>query len=164
MTATSSAVVGLGRHDHRRCRRRALVQAEAYCRDAGLRFTPVRRRTLEILLESHVAKGAYDVLAQLDADGLGSQPPLAYRALGFLVEHGLAHRIERLNAYIACNHPGQQHDPAFMICSECGAVGEWAAEKPPSMLSQRARETGFHITETVVEATGLCADCLPIAT
>lgn len=152
-------VLGLSRHDHRRCRKRALAQVEQYCEQAGLRLTPVRRRTLEILLESHAAQGAYEVLERLSADGLGSKPPVAYRALGFLVEHGFVHRIEKLNAFVACNHPGEPHDPAFMICTDCGAVGECLASSSREGLSRRARESGFQIDSTVVEATGVCAMC-----
>ncbi len=136
-----------------------MLQAERHCDGAGLRLTPVRRRTLEILLESHVALGAYDVLERLRIDGLGSKPPIAYRALGFLVEHGFVHRIEKLNAFVACDHPGEVHDPAFMICTDCGLVGECQAPAARSGLSRRARESGFRIASTVVEATGLCAMC-----
>ena len=157
---STQQVLGLSRHDHRQCRREAIAQAERYCLAAGLKFTPVRRRTLEILLESHVAQGAYEVLEHLNADGLGSKPPIAYRALGFLVEHGLVHRIEKLNAYVACNHPGEDHDPAFMICTDCGAVGECLGNASREGLSHRAREAGFHIACTVVEATGLCSTCV----
>ncbi|MBU0861441.1 MAG: transcriptional repressor, partial [Alphaproteobacteria bacterium] len=101
MTAT-----GFDRHDHSACVSDAISSAEQHCAAADLRLTPVRRRVLEILLESHAALGAYDVLARLDAEGLGSKPPVAYRALGFLVDNGFAHRIEGLNAFIACAHPG----------------------------------------------------------
>ena len=75
--------------------------------------TPVRRRALEILLKEHRALGAYEVLDGLREPGFGSQPPVAYRALEFLVTHGFAHRVERLNAFIACAHPGKAHAPAF---------------------------------------------------
>ena len=79
-----------------------MTAAEALCAARKLQLTPVRKRVLEILLEAHEAMGAYDVLARLAAEGLGSKPPVAYRALGFWVEQGLVHRIEKLNAYVAC--------------------------------------------------------------
>jgi Fur family zinc uptake transcriptional regulator len=120
-------------------------------------MTPVRRRTFEILLEEHTAMGAYDVLARLDAEGLGSKPPVAYRALGFLVDQGFAHRIERLNAFIACAHPGADHNPAFMICRTCGTVAEAAAGYGP--LGASAALAGFQIEQTVIEAEGLCPLC-----
>ncbi len=150
--------LGFARHDHGSCQRQAMAAAEATCAARGAQLTPVRRRALEILLEAHRAMGAYDVLARLDADGFGDKPPLAYRALGFLVDQGLAHRIERLNAYVACAHPGAAHDPAFMICRACRKVAE-AEAQPRATLAVSAAETGFHIEQTVIEAQGLCPDC-----
>lgn len=143
-------------HDHKRCIATAMSAAEAACAAADLRLTPVRRRTLEILLEAHEALGAYDVLARLHADGFGSKPPVAYRALTFLVEAGLAHRIERLNAFVACVHPGADHDPAFLICKACGTVAEADAD---NAMQSNAAAAGFQIERTVVEATGICPAC-----
>lgn len=153
MTETQS---GFAPHDHSQCRADAMARAEAHCAEAGVKFTPVRRRTLEILLESHEAMGAYDVLARLDSDGLGSKPPIVYRALAFLVEHGMAHKIERLNAFIACAHPAQTHQPAFMICRSCGTV----AEAPQhSEMGAAAADIGFVVETSVVELEGLCPRC-----
>ncbi len=152
--------IGFSRHDHGSCVHDAMAVAEARCHDARAQLTPVRRRTLEILLEAHQALGAYDVLARLEKDGFGSKPPVAYRALGFLVDHGLAHRIERLNAFVACAHPGAAHDPAFMICRSCHKVAE-AEAAPGDALNQTARQQGFMIEQTVVEAEGLCPACQP---
>ncbi len=142
--------------DHAACIRTAIGVAEARCEARGVRLTALRRRVLEILLESHASMGAYDVLARLDAEGLGSKPPVAYRALGFLVDHGLAHRIERLNAYVACARPGAAHDPVFLICRACGAVAETTSG---TALSRPAAAAGFMIEQTVLEAEGLCPAC-----
>lgn len=155
MTATP---LGFVLHDHRSCVHAALAAAEAQCTARGAQFTAVRRRTLEILLEAHRALGAYDVLARLEQDGYGAKPPLAYRALGFLVEQGFAHRIERLNAFVACAHPGAAHAPAFMICRACHAVAE-AETAADAALDRSARQSGFVIEQTVIEAEGLCPAC-----
>lgn len=144
-------------HDHDNCVSRVLDEAEAATSASGARFTPVRRRVLEILLESHVALGAYDILKRLAAEGLGDKPPVAYRALDFLVEQGLAHRIESLNAFVACMHPGQTHNPAFMICRDCRAVAE--ASGAPDAIAKDAARIGFQVETTVVEAEGLCPKC-----
>lgn len=149
---------GFARHDHGLCVSRAIAAAEDACQSRKVQLTPVRRRVLEILLEAHEAMGAYDLLARLDREGLGSKPPVAYRALGFLVEQGFAHRIERLNAFVACAHPGAAHDPAFMICRACGTVAE-AAASPDGPLGRSAAAAGFRIEQTVVEAQGLCPAC-----
>ncbi len=148
--------LGFAKHDHSSCVQAALSAAEAACATRKVQLTPVRRRVLEILLESHAAMGAYDVLARLDAEGLGSKPPIAYRALTFLVEQGFVHRIERLNAFIACAHPGANHDPAFMICRGCGKVAEALAGEA---LGSEAESSGFRIEQTVIEAEGLCPGC-----
>ena len=116
--------LGFKKHDHGLCVDHALEAAEAKCAEMGLRLTPVRRKVLELLLQKHRALGAYAILDMLREAGFGSQPPVAYRALDFLSEHGFVHKIERLNAFVACAHPGENHSPAFMICRFCEAVAE----------------------------------------
>lgn len=147
------------KHDHAVCAGAALEQAEAVSAARGARLTPVRRRALEILLESHRAMGAYDVLDRLAADGFGKQPPVAYRALDFLVEQGLAHRIARLNAFTACVHPGEEHSAAFLICRACHAVAETEAEAVRTALDVTAETLGFAVERATVEAMGLCPAC-----
>jgi len=114
---------------------------------------------LEILLESHAALGAYDVLRRLTDEGAVPQPPIAYRALDFLVAHGFAHRIEKLNAYVACTASAETHDPVFMICRDCKAVAELPSAPVARDLEREAERIGFDIGRTVVEAEGLCPGC-----
>ena len=147
------------RHDHAHCTSDVLARAEALATAQGARITPVRRRVLEILLESHKAMGAYDVLQRLAAEGFGNQPPVAYRALDFLVDQGLAHRIRRLNAFTACMHPGEAHAPAFLICRGCDAVAEAPAAPVRVALEAAAADVGFTIERSNVEALGLCPAC-----
>lgn len=113
---TKTAVVAFTAHDHRRCRRSAMRAVVSLCEERCVRLTPARQRTLEILLESHVALGAYQVLEKLAASGFGEKPPQVYRALGFLIQQGFVHKIERLNAYIACAEPLVCCQPCFMVC------------------------------------------------
>lgn len=151
--------IGFEQHDHGACRRGNIAQVEDRCRAAGLQLTPVRRRVLEMLLEDHRALGAYEILDRLRAEGLGGQPPVAYRALDFLVKHGFAHRIEHLNAFIACTHPGTAHSAAFLICRVCSSVAEALAEPAKGNLGRAAAEAGFVIERTVTEARGVCPNC-----
>jgi Fur family zinc uptake transcriptional regulator len=151
--------IGFARHDHRACIDTCARNAESYCRKAGLRFTDQRRRVLEILLAEHRALGAYDILDILRAEGQTAQPPVAYRALDFLVQHGFAHKVERLNAFIACAHPGEAHAPALLICRSCRKVAETPSEPLREPLDRAARAAGFEIEATVVEAVGLCPNC-----
>ncbi len=155
--------IGFHAHDHSACVAGTLAKAEAQCAAKGLRLTPVRRRSLEILLAEHRALGAYDLLAVLAEEGLGAQPPVAYRALDFLVKAGFAHKIEALNAYIACAHLGADHAPAFLICRDCKSVAETDTAPTKGRLGAAASSVGFAIEHTVIEATGLCPACQPAA-
>lgn len=146
-------------HDHGLCRARILSRLDEICAARRLRLTPMRRRVMEILLESHTAIGAYDVLQRLNAQGHAAQPPVAYRALDFLVEHGFVHRIERLSAFIACADPGSCHAPAFLICRSCRCVAESQAAPHKGALGRDARALGFEIEDTLVEAEGTCPSC-----
>lgn len=150
---------GFTKHDHGQCVASTMKRAEALCLERRVQFTPPRRRALEILLEAHCALGAYEVLDRFAAEGLGDKPPVAYRALGFLVDQGLAHRIERLNAFVACAFPGDTHDPAFFICRACKGVTE--AVTQARALDRAADEAGFDIESRLIEAEGLCPDCRP---
>lgn len=151
--------IGFDSHDHSACRSGGLQAVEDQCAAQGLNLTPVRRRVLEILLEEHRALGAYEILDRLREEGRGSQPPVAYRALEFLTAHGFAHKIERLNAFTACTHPGENHAPVFLICRVCNSVAEGMAETAKGNLGRVAAETGFKIERTVTEAEGICPNC-----
>lgn len=122
-------------------------------------MTPVRRRVLETLRAADKPLGAYDVLARLNASGRRAQIPTAYRALDFLVGEGLAHKLSSRRAFVACDHPGTAHTPAFMICRRCGRAIETCVAAPRGLLDQAASTAGFAIEQTVLEAEGVCADC-----
>ena len=150
---------GFEPHDHVDCIADAISAAEQRCATNSLRLTAVRRQVLEILLQEHVAMGAYDILEHLRKAGFKSQPPVAYRALDFLVTNGFVHKVERLNAFIACSYPGQSHSPAFMICRRCDVVAETHSTPAKGTLGAAAKSAGFRIEQTVVEAEGLCPAC-----
>ena len=156
---SSPVNAAFARHDHAACCGSVLARADRLVRESGLRLTPVRRRALEILLEEHRALGAYEVLERLAAEGYGNQPPVAYRALEFLVAHGLAHRVRRLNAFAACMRPGPAHAPAFLICKECNSVAEVGDERIGDALRHAARDNGFAMERMNIEAVGLCPSC-----
>ncbi len=137
----------------------ALERAEAKCRAQGLNMTSGRRKVLGILLQERRALSAYDILDLMSPTNTRVQPPTAYRALHFLAEHGFVHRIERLNAYVACTHPDENHAPAFMICRLCHAVDEAHMNPAKSALATAARTKGFQIERTTFEAEGICPTC-----
>ena len=146
-------------HEHSGCVERGVTAAEALCDARKLRLTDARRRVLEILLAEHKALGAYDVLAHLSDHGEPAHPPAAYRALEFLVENGLAHRVERLNAFVACSHPAEGHRPAFLICRDCKSVAEAQVAPDEGALGETAARIGFRIERTSIEVEGLCPGC-----
>ncbi|WP_417249773.1 transcriptional repressor [Celeribacter sp.] len=151
--------VGFAQHDHNHCVQDTVTQVEKMCTDHGLNLTPVRKKALEILLEEHRALGAYDVLERLHDAGFGSQPPVAYRALDFLTRNGFAHKVERLNAFIACTHPDECHTPAFLICRLCGTVAEAGTDIETGRFATLAETTGFTIEKAVIEIEGRCPSC-----
>lgn len=154
------APLGFRAHDHSVCLDKTLKAVEDRCAEQGLRLTAVRRKVLELLLQEHRAMGAYAILELLRQEGFGSQPPVAYRALDFLSEHGFVHKIERLNSFVACAHPGENHSPIFMICRVCNTVAEACAPYASGMLGDAASDAGFQIEKVVVEAEGVCPDCV----
>jgi Fur family transcriptional regulator, zinc uptake regulator len=158
-TACAAPDQAFAEHDHDDCRANVLSRADALAKSSAARMTPVRRRVLEILLADHRALGAYDVLERLAAGGFGNQPPVAYRALEFLVEQGFAHRIDRLNAFVACMHPGEAHAPAFLICRICRTVAEAPAKPVRTALNKAAGGLGFQVEGSSIEAVGLCPQC-----
>jgi Fur family transcriptional regulator, zinc uptake regulator len=146
-------------HDHDHCVEDALAAAEKVCAAKHLRFTPLRRRVLELVWSSHKPVGAYALLDSLRNEDLGSAPPTVYRALDFLIENGLIHRIERMNAFVGCSHPGESHRGFFLICSECGNAEELDGESLSESISTSAARRGFAARDMTLEVTGVCGDC-----
>src|SRR5689334_9112759 len=145
-------------HDHDRCESDALAHAEAVCAERDARLTPIRRGVLEALLGSHKPLGAYDVIERRAAHGEKLSPITIYRALDFLREQGLVHRIESRNAFVACGHGHGSNDPVvFLICEKCGSVGETAGAAVAETIRSASRAAGFTPKTPVIEITGLCA-------
>lgn len=147
-------------HDHGRCAEDAFLHAERVCAGRGQKFTPIRRQVLAALLSSHKPLGAYEVIEELAKDMPKPAPITVYRALDFLMENGLVHRIESRNAFLACAH---DHDEtavvAFLICEICGSAGEIPSTSLTQSFNEAARSTGFVPKLSVVEITGTCAHC-----
>src|SRR3954464_1923192 len=146
-------------HDHEHCVSTALSAAEAVCAEAAERLTPLRRRVLELVWGSHRPIGAYAILDRLKEDGRSAAPPTVYRALEFLLGRGLIHRIESLNAFVGCAHPGESHLVQFLICRTCGMTAELADRRLGEAIGRSAAEHGFNIQSRVVELSGICSGC-----
>lgn len=135
-----------------------LEEAETLAIRKGQRLTKIRRKVLRLLLESSEPSKAYDLLANLDGEG-SAKPPTVYRALDFLQEVGLAHKIESLNAYVACGHTSHKHSAVFLICEDCGAAEELHATATTEALKSETSAAGFKMRHAVIEARGICRDC-----
>jgi Fur family zinc uptake transcriptional regulator len=147
-------------HDHARCRSDAMARAEARCAARGQRLTPIRRKVLAALAASHQPLGAYEIIDHLADRGPRPAPITIYRALDFLLDNGLVHRIESRNAFVACI--GDHESDAlivFLICERCGAVGEAPSIAVAETLATAANSAGFAPKTPVIEITGVCSHC-----
>ncbi|HVY85648.1 MAG TPA: Fur family transcriptional regulator [Caulobacterales bacterium] len=142
-------------HDHAS----HISEAERRCAEAGESLTPLRRRVLELLVDHEGPAKAYDLLAQLGQGQGPAKPPTVYRALDFLVRMGLAHRIESINAFVACGIGSCARSTIFLICEKCGATEEVDAGHALVDLSEAAARDGFQIRRTMIEASGVCSEC-----
>ena len=145
-------------HDRQRCINQAMANAEQLCQRRGQRFTALRRRVFELVWCHHKPIGAYDLLEKLQRDGR-TAPPTVYRALDFLLELGLIHRITSLNAYVGCSHPEDLHDGQFLICTACRSYAELNVESISNAIDDSARDSGFAVQRHTVEIMGLCPRC-----
>jgi Fur family zinc uptake transcriptional regulator len=158
--SSARAVFPAPDHDHSLCSSDAIAHAEAVCAARAQRLTPIRRRVLEALLASHQPLGAYELIDRLSARGERPAPITIYRALDFLRENALVHRIESRNAFIACAHNHDSGDPVvFLICERCGAVGEAASQAVAETIRTASRAAGFTPKTPVIEITGICGHC-----
>ncbi|PLY01972.1 MAG: Fur family transcriptional regulator [Desulfuromonas sp.] len=147
-----------GDHDHQRCMKDAITRAEELCLQQGQRFTALRRRVFSLVWRQHKPIGAYEILEELQRDGRAA-PPTVYRALDFLLESGLIHRIASLNAYVACLQPEHRHEGQFFICTSCRAFAELDSSLITTAIEQNARESGFEVQRHTIEIMGLCPQC-----
>lgn len=137
-----------------------LAEAETLVEQKGQKLTRIRRKVLHLLLESDEPAKAYDLLANLDGEG-AAKPPTVYRALEFLQDMGLAHKIESLNAYVACGHTSHAHSAVFVICDACGSAEELHAVDTSAALADETQSVGFTVRSAVIEAHGTCRKCVP---
>jgi|SRR5690554_764857 len=146
-------------HNHDACVSQALGEARLICQQRNARLTPTRERVLELIWQSHKPLGAYEILAELGEDGHNPAPPTVYRALNFLQQHGMVHRIASLNAFIGCAHAGEQHTGMFLICHACGNILELAAAPVSDAIHAAAEAEKFRVSDAALEVTGLCPRC-----
>lgn len=146
-------------HDHDSCRIKAFQTADKLCTERGAQLTPIRRKALELIWESHRAVKAYDLLDQMKPLQQSAKPATVYRALDFLLEQGLIHRIESLNAYIGCSCSDQQHEQLLLICVECHQVEERPGKMVMAAVSRELEQAQFTVHKKAIEVQGICKHC-----
>lgn len=146
------------RHEHAVCVEDALNTAHRVCAERALRFTDLRQRVLTLIWENHGSVKAYDILERLGGD-FSAKPPTVYRALDFLQENGLVHKINSLNEYVGCSHPLKHKDCFFLICSECNEVKECCAGPVADALREMAKVNSFTPHQMTLEIEGICQQC-----
>ncbi len=146
-------------HDHAHCVSAALDIAEQLCVVRGVQLTPTRLQVLKLIWESHKAVKAYELLDRLKPLKQDAKPATIYRALDFLIEQGLIHRIESLNAFIGCNCSAEQHEQLLLICKHCHEVEERPAAAVMQALSSEIEQAGFIGHSKAIEIHGICRKC-----
>jgi len=148
-------------HDHSQCIHTALADADRICHKAGARLTVLRRQVLELIWQSHAPLGAYALMEMLEQNSERKRvaPPTVYRALDFLLEQGLVHKVHSLNAYVGCTHPKRIHTDALFICLTCGVTEEVPSNTIQQAINLSASQQHFTVANKVLEITGYCSDC-----
>ncbi len=136
-----------------------LAQAEALCRARKQRFTELRRTVLELVCRYEQPVGAYTLLDDLRRSGRSAAPPTVYRALAFLQQQGLVHRLVNDNTYIACAHPQRPHAGLFLLCRGCGRTQEVHTREVDQAIAHQAQPFDFLVEKAAVEVIGLCHAC-----
>jgi Fur family transcriptional regulator, zinc uptake regulator len=147
------------RHNHDHCTSDLVKRAERICERRGSRLTTQRRDVLDCVAQSHQAAGAYEIIERMAANGPRPAPITVYRALDFLLAHGLVHKIESRNAFIACSHAHEGEPAALLICEGCGTVAELDAPDTFQALERQAAGQGFEAQRAIIELSGRCQHC-----
>jgi Fur family zinc uptake transcriptional regulator len=158
--AAHDRTVPHSQHDHSPCIDEALEQARSLCEQRGVKLTQLREKVLSLVWSSHQPRGAYAMMDDMARDGRRVAPLTVYRALEFLEEHGLVHRVESLNAYVGCPEPGRPHSGQFLVCTRCGNAAELDDPQISASIAAGAERIGFTVQRQTVEVSGVCPACL----
>ncbi|MDP1699968.1 MAG: transcriptional repressor [Aestuariivirga sp.] len=146
-------------HDHAHCTADLIARAERTCERRGSKLTGQRREILSSVAQSHSAVGAYDIIERMAEHGPRPAPITVYRALDFLLAHGLVHKIESRNAFVACSHSHEGQPAALLICETCGTVSELDAPEIFERITEKAKARKFSPAHTMIEMSGTCGSC-----
>ena len=147
-------------HDHSHCTSDLIARAERTCERRGSKLTGQRRDILSCVAQGHSAVGAYDIIERMAEKGARPAPITVYRALDFLLAHGLVHKIESRNAFVACSHSHEGQPAALLICETCGIVAELDAPEIFERINEKAAAQNFTPNHTLIEMSGICSACV----
>jgi Fur family zinc uptake transcriptional regulator len=156
----TDAPLACSHHNHKHCISDALAAAEKLCTERGVRLTELRKQVLTLIWHSHKPLGAYTLMEMLAQESTRRvAPPTVYRTLDFLLEQGLIHRINTLNAFVGCPSPEHQHQSHFLLCRSCGVAVELESEQVNRDILKAAQTAGFSVDSHALEVTGTCTQC-----
>ena len=145
--------------DHEICIERAMREAESICEEKGLRCTHLRREVFRLIWLSHVPAKAYDILEDLKGKEWSAKPPTVYRALDFLLETGLVHKLDSINAYIGRSHPRDHNGCYFLICTDCNEAKECCSSELSDAIESAWNKNSFRPKKITLEVFGQCSAC-----
>jgi Fur family zinc uptake transcriptional regulator len=147
-------------HNHNKCIEDSFEKAKEICNKNGLRFTDLRQKIFSIILQNHQPSKAYDVLSILQKEDSSAKPATIYRALDFLIECGLLHKLHISNSYVVCSHPLKHNRCSFLICNECNEVQESCDKDLATEVDNIGSKNNFKIEYVAIEIRGVCSSCI----
>lgn len=135
------------------------MDTKTYCQQHHIKLTPLREQILQIIQQSQAPVTAYEILDELKNANPKAQVMSVYRVINFLLEKGLIHRIESLNAVMSCCLLSEKHVSQWLICSHCNHAQEYASPMVQSLISEVEQQTEFSVTSPTIELVGVCASC-----
>ncbi len=136
-----------------------LERVAARCKERGAALTPIRRAVLGLLYQSENGLKAYDLLARFKQLRPNATPPTVYRALDFLIEQELVHKISRLNQFVVCRHDSHCHPGLFLVCRHCGKVSELDDGALAEALVKSVLKAGHALDCQEIEISSVCQSC-----
>lgn len=144
---------------HSKCVNETIVKAREICDKNNFNLTELREKILEIIFRDHKPVKAYDVLKELEKEGISDKPPTIYRALDFFIKNKIIHKIHSLNSYFVCSHLGKHSDCHFLICKKCNKIEECCNQKLTNSIKSSSSDNEFFIEDSNVEILGICKNC-----
>ncbi len=147
-------------NNHNSCIDLAITKAEMLCLKRKLKFTKLRKNILRLIWESHIPLKAYDILERLRGEDYSAKPITVYRILDFFLKNNIIHKLEKLNVFMGCNHPGDEHNCYFIICNKCHMVEEACEDTVLQSIYSSLKKKEFLPSHVTLEITGTCHNCL----